>query len=263
MKNKAEAVGRNVTIGIVIFFLTNAIVYVFLFFNCIELYSKYDLDHSSLMHQKLTFVSYEKIRMGRNGRGYEIYFAEYETPFIIDNISSKKVDITALGNLSSNTIVDAYYCDSSNGKYEYELCQIGSQTNMPFSLDDYIKANQNNQIIGMITCPVMTCLALFMVWLFARALVPRKTNNGLGKLRLEHRIGENVIRIYHSTHVCSLVINEKVFDQHHGVFDTHFCLKGMVKSDGKVVRIEAKMGAFYMRLYCNGKLAVTKFLAFG
>lgn len=266
MKSKADIASRNFVIAIILFWLACAIACVFFFFGCIEWYSQYDLDHSSLMHEKLTFVNYERIATGRSGYSYEIYFAEYKTPFIIDNISSKKVDKTALGNLSPNTMVDVYFGDSSNGKYEYELCELRSQTYVPFSLEDYIAANQDNQITGMIICPIMAGAALFMVWLFIRALVPRKTNHGLGKLCMEHKIGENVIRIYHSVHVCSLVVNEKIFDQHPGVFATHFCLKGMVKSHGGiggVVRVEAKMGAFYMCLYCNGKLVAKKFLAFG
>lgn len=263
MKNKADIASRNFTIAIAIFCFAVAIAFVFFFFGCIERYSQYDVDYSALKYEKLTFADYQKITMGKGGYGYEIYFQEYETPFLINNITSKMVDKTALANLSPNAIVDVYFWESSNRNYQYDICQMRCQTSTTLSLDDYINVNQDNQIIGMITCPIMVCSALFMTWFFVRAWMPRKANNGLGKIRIEHKINCNVIRVYHSVHVCSLVINDKIFDQYHGVFGTCFCLKGMAKSDGKVVRVEAKMGSFYMRLYCNGKLVAKKFLAFG
>lgn len=266
MKSKADIASRNFVIAIILFWLACAIACVFFFFGCIERYSQFDLDYGELKYEKLTFVNYEKIKMGRGGIGYEIYFKEYEMPFLINNLTSKMVDEKALGNLSTNSIVDVYFWESSNRNYRHDLCQLQSQNNIPLSLADYIDVNQNNQMIGMIICPIMAGAALFMVWLFMRAWLPRKANNGLGKLRMECWIHGNAIRIYHSIHVCSLVINDKIFDQHPGVFATHFCLKGMVKSHGGiggVVRVEAKMGAFYMCLYCNGKLVAKKFLAFG
>lgn len=263
MKDKAEVTARNFMMAIVLFWLACAIACVFFFFGCIERYAEFDLDYGALKYEKLTFINYREIKMGKNGRGYEIYFEGYETPFLVNNITSKKVDKTALASLSKNAIVDVYFWESSNGKYAYDLCEMRCQNNIPLSLDNYIDVNQNNQIIGMIICPIMAVSALFMVWFFVRAWLPIKTNNGLGKLRIEYEINGNVIRIYHSIHVCSLVINDKIFDQHHGVFATHFCLKGMAKSDGKVVRIVAKMGAFHMCLYCNDKLVAKKFMAFG
>lgn len=263
MSNKGERKVNTTIILIIAFFLAISIAWVFFFVNCITLYSKFDVEYNDLMHEKLTFVQYEKIRMGKGGHAYKIYFKEYEEPFLIDNITIKRVDGIALSNLTKNGIVEVYYWESSNKNYEYEICEMSSQKVIPLSLDGYIGANQDNQIIGMILCPIMTLLSLFLAWLFARPLRSRKSNNGLGKVKIEHKINGDIIRIYHSIQVCSLVINDKIFDQHHGEYASHYKMIGMVKSNGKVVRVEAKMGEFYMYLYCNGKLVAKKFMLFG
>jgi hypothetical protein len=106
----------------------------------------------------------------------------------------------------------------------------------------------------------------FLAWVFIRAIEPITTNKGLGKIRIEYMVKGNVIRIYHSRHVCSLVINDQIFDQYHGVYGSNFCLKGiigMMKTGGKTIQVEAKMGFCHMRLYCNGQLVAKKFMAFG
>ena len=97
----------------------------------------------------------------------------------------------------------------------------------------------------------------------SRSGIQQYFNNGLGKVKIEHKIIGDIIRIYHSIQVCSLVINDKIFDQHHGEYASHYKMIGMVKSNGKVVRVEAKMGEFYMYLYCNDKLVAKKFMLFG
>ena len=85
----------------------------------------------------------------------------------------------------------------------------------------------------------------------------------LGKLRIEYRKDDNVIQIYNSPEVCSLVINNKVVDEYKGDIATRFTLKGTIEKDGKVDQIVAQMGAFYMQLLYNGVLVSKKFMAFG
>lgn len=85
----------------------------------------------------------------------------------------------------------------------------------------------------------------------------------LGRLRIEYRKDDNVIQIYNSPKVCSLVINDKVVDEYKGTVATRLTLKGTIEKDGKVDQIEAKMGAFYMQLFYNGVLVSKKFMAFG
>ena len=263
MSNKDDR-GVNATIILLAaFFLAVSIACIFLFFNCVERYSQFDVEYSDLKHERLTFVQYEKIKMGKGGYAYKIFFQEYEEPFLIDNITIKRVDRWALESLPKNRVVEVYFEESSNRNYKYEICEMSSQTIIPLSLDGYIGANQDNQILGMIFLPIMTVLSLFFVWFFAHTLIPQKVNNGFGRVRIEYEINGNKIRIYHSIQGCTLVINDKIFDQHYGEYASHNVMKGMLKTDGKVVCVEAKMRAAYMCLYCNGKRVAKKFMLFG
>lgn len=85
----------------------------------------------------------------------------------------------------------------------------------------------------------------------------------LGKLRIEYKLDDNVIQIYNSVDVCSLVINDTVVDEYRGTVAPRFALKGTVTQGEKLIQIEAKMGFFNMRLYCGGVLVAKKFMAFG
>ena len=120
--------------------------------------------------------------------------------------------------------------------------------------------------MGIICCFSVFLCVLFLAWVIVRSIEPITTNAGLGKIRIEYLVKGNVIRVYHSRHVCSLVINDQIFDQHHGVYGGYFHLKGrigMMKAGGKTIHVEAKMGFCNMRLYCNGQLVAKKFMAFG
>lgn len=158
-------------------------------------------------------------------------------------------------------MLDVIFCE------EFEdICGISCSGVEILSVSDYAKANQNNQIIGILCCLCVYLCVLFLAWVFIRAIEPITDNDGLGKIRMEYVVKENVIRIYHSRHMCSLVINGQIFDQHHGVYGSNYSLKGtigMMRAGGKPIRVEAKMGVCHMYLYCNGELIAKKFMAFG
>ena len=59
------------------------------------------------------------------------------------------------------------------------------------SVSDYAKANQNNQIIGIICCILGFLCVLFLAWVFIRAIEPIAENEGLGKIRIEYVIKGN------------------------------------------------------------------------
>ncbi|MDE7452982.1 MAG: hypothetical protein K2N22_01075 [Clostridia bacterium] len=84
-----------------------------------------------------------------------------------------------------------------------------------------------------------------------------------GKLKIEYKQDNNVIQIYNSAKVCSLVINGKIADEYRGVVASRFKLKGTIEKENKAVQIVAEMGYFYMRLYYDGILVSKKFMAFG
>ena len=85
----------------------------------------------------------------------------------------------------------------------------------------------------------------------------------LGKIRIEYKENNNVVQIYNSPQVCSLVINNEIVDQYLGVVATRFCLKGEINSNNELIAVEAKMGYLNMRLYYNGRLVAKKFMGLG
>ena len=260
MGNKEKVANKRLRIIIVaIFLVCTTIIAVFLF-GCIRDYSQFDKDNLSFVHEELTFEKFEE-RHSRSGWYLVFLFKEYEEPFRIFTVTSKVVNKVNLRSLAENDILDVTFCKEFD-----DICEISCNGVMVLSVSDYVKANQNNQIVGIICCLSVFLCVFFLAWVFIRAIEPITTNKGLGKIRIEYMVKGNVIRIYHSRHVCSLVINGQIFDQHHGVYGSNFCLKGiigMMKTGGKTIQVEAKMGFCHMRLYCNGQLVAKKFMAFG
>ena len=149
-------------------------IFVFLFVSCVISYNGYELDYDDLKYAELTFKSYKKVETAKSS-WYEIYFAEYEKTFRIDSISHKGVDREALDELGNYDKVKVYYRDNSSKKYDYEICEIQSGSAVIFSLSDYIKYNQNNQILGMILCAVLALGVLFCAWTYPRSIKPPAT----------------------------------------------------------------------------------------
>ena len=260
MGNKEKVVNKRLRIIIVaIFLVCTTIIAVFLL-GCIRDYFKFDEDNLNFVHEELTFEKYEE-RHGRSGWYFVLHFKEYEEPFRIFTVTSKAVNIANLRRLTSNDVLDVTFCKEFD-----DICEISCNGVTILSVSDYAKANQNNQIIGIICCIFGFLCVLFLAWVFIRAIEPITENEGLGIIRIEYVIKGNVIRVYRSRHVCSLVINGQIFDQYHGVYGANYSLKGiigMMKTGGKTIRVEAKMGFCHMYLYCNGQLVAKKFLAFG
>ena len=170
MKNKKSIGIKTAFVAVALFFLAISGIFGFLFVNCINLYAEFDVAYSDLMYEELTFVKYETISMGKSGREYRLYFEEYEEPFQVDNISSKKLNKTALDNLTEKTLVKVYFDESSSKKYKYKICDFSSGSTVLLGLDDYIKVNQDNQIVGMIAFPILSACGLFLAGMALFAL---------------------------------------------------------------------------------------------
>lgn len=256
MDARGEVSRKKMLITIIAFFLALAGIIVFLFFNCLRLYSEYDVNHLDLTHEELTFEKYES-RRDIGGWYFVIYSKEYKESFRLE----KGVTQESLNKLKENNILKVTFCRNF-----HEICEISCNGIIVLSLSDYIQANKNNQIFGMVVWLLLFVNVLFFAWFFIRTFFPINDNKGLGRMRIEYTIKGNVIRVYHSINVCSLVINDQIFDQHRGVYGYYFCLKGrigMMKAGGKTICVEAKMGLLHMRLYYDGKLVAKKFMAFG
>ena len=258
--NEEKMANRRMRIIIIALFLVCTVIIAALIFGCIRNYPKYDEDNLDLVHEELTFEKYKRWH-SRSGWCFTFYFKEYKEPFQMNSVVSKRVDKSNLIGLTENDMLKVTFCQNFD-----DICEISCNDVMILSLSDYIKANQHNEIMGIICCLFVFLCVLFLAWVFLGAIEPNTTNAGLGKIRMEYTVKGNVIRVYHSRHVCSLVINDKIFDQHHGIYGTCFCLHGrigMMKTGGKTIHVEAKMGFSHMRLYCNGQLVAKKFMLFG
>lgn len=246
-------------------------MFLFLFFNSISLYSKFDIEYNELIYEELTFSKYEKLNGYKNHKTYIVYFEEYEKPFQISNISDKKLDKTSLENLIKGESIKVFYKEASSKKYDYEICEFSFDDIVLLSLSDYVETNQKNQILGMIVCPILVIMGLFLDCIFIYLFkvsnssdeISKKSEKKLGKIKIEYVDGENIIRIYNSPNVCSLVINGKVVDQQFGVVASLFRLNGNMKKEGKTIPVEARMGYLNIRLYVDGKCIGKAFMGFG
>jgi len=244
-----------------------------LFINCIKLYSAFDIDYNDLRYAELTFEKYELIKKYKSGDFYEIYFEEYDKPFEISSITKKEVDKNLLNNLKYKDKVKVYFIDNSSQKYPYEICEMKSKNAILLELSNFKDANQENQVVGMIMCPIMILAVLCLMILYIRWVCNEKTllsqikekkeSEILGKVKIEYIKDENTIRIYNSLEMCSLVINGNVVDKYIGFVSAPFCLKGKIISNDKVVLVEAKMGHLFMKLYYDGKVVCKKFMGLG
>jgi hypothetical protein len=251
---------KRIRIIIIILFLICTAIIAAFFLDCVCDYSEYSEDNLNLVSEELTFEKYEK-RHNRGGWYFVLYVKEYEEPFRINTITSKGLNKENLSALTENDILRISFSQNLGG-----ICRISSNDIVILSLSDYVKANRNNEIIGMVFLPFIFLCVLFLAWVFIRAIEPITDNDGLGKVRIEYVVKGNIIRIYHSRHMCSLVINGHIFDQHHGVYGANYSLKGIIgkmRAGGKTIRVEAKMGFCHMYLYCNDELVAKKFMAFG
>jgi hypothetical protein len=237
---------------------------------CIGFYSGFDIDYDDVQYEELTFNKHEVVSVGKGGSLHIIYFDEYAIPFEISNITNKKLDKQALGELEAGEIIKVYYFESSSKNYEYEICEMKSASKTLLSLSDYVAANQNNQVVGIVFNTVMIVISSLLVLLFACSLVSMYRlnkygdyNKRLGKVKIEYVVDKNVIQVFNSPDICSLVINGKVVDRYIGLVATQFHLKGKLKFKDKEVLVEAKMGHFNIRLYYDGEVVGKAFMAFG
>ena len=85
----------------------------------------------------------------------------------------------------------------------------------------------------------------------------------IGVVRMEYKQDNNVIKLWNSPKLCSLMINGKIVDQYRAVVATRFVLKGEINVDDKTITVEAKMGFLFMRIYYDGKMVAKKFMGLG
>ena len=265
----SKIVGRIIILSIL---LSCSVLFTWLFFNCIKLYNGYNFEYSDLIYKELTYVKYDKKSFGKSGYKWEIYFEEYDNPFEINSITLKKINKDEVNKLSSGTVLKVYFCESDSKHYEYEVCDMKYGSINLLLLKDFIKVNQNNQVIGMIICPIMVACCIFLAVIFMIVTKEKvypviiDSNNDLkhlGKLKIEYQTSGHTIQIYNSVELCSLVINGKIVDFYYGLVANKFVLKGEIEVEERIITVEAKMGYLNMKLFVDGKLVGKKFIGLG
>ena len=144
------------------------ILFGFFFINSIQAYSRFDISYNELKYEELTFKKYEVIKKYKAGTTYEIYFEEYEDPFRIGTITQKELDKIALKELSVGSKIEIYYKSSNSPNYIFEICEMKDADNLFLTLEDYKSVNQNNQVIGMIICPIFVILATILLFIIIK-----------------------------------------------------------------------------------------------
>lgn len=140
-----------------------------LFFSVYSIieYESYNVSYDDLKYEQLTFEEYE-VKYIRRHTTYDFYFEEYDDIFWISSISKRKLNEISLNKLRKGDTVKVYYKNNSRGifyeNYSFEICEIKSGNKTILSLNDYKKANQNNQLIGIIICPV--CCLIFTTFIY-------------------------------------------------------------------------------------------------
>ena len=144
------------------------ILFLWMFVSCIFGYGDYNkMQVDDLMQEQLTFQRYEYVG-SRKSKRYEIYFTEYEKPFVVDSIADSKMDRDALKSLTPNTVVTVYYDNTSRRDYDYEICHLTTENLSVLTFDDYINANKSNQIVGMVVSPIMVGAAICLIVIFKK-----------------------------------------------------------------------------------------------
>lgn len=242
-------------------------LFTFLFFNSFSLYAEFDVSYDDLSYAELSFCRYERIRGYKSDARYIVYFEEYEKPFEISTIADTRLDKEALDSLERFDKIKVYYGLSSRYDCDFEIMEMSHGQTTLLSLSDYVKTNQNNQIAGMVVCPVLIlCGLIIVLWLIFSIKVakmdPRTAD--VGRVRMEYVADGNVIRVCSRIGMYSLVINGKVVDRYIGIGGYKYLLSKRIRTEnGKRILIEAQMGYVNMRLYYNGKLVAKKFMGFG
>ena len=85
----------------------------------------------------------------------------------------------------------------------------------------------------------------------------------LGRLRMKYEQDGNVVEVYNSPKVCSLVVNGKVMDEYRGMVAGRFVLRGQIEHNGEFIPVSAEMGYLYMRLYYAHQCVGKKFMGLG
>lgn len=161
-------------IFVVALFSSICAMFLFSFFNCISLYSEFDIEYSELIYEELTFRKYETTNGYKSDKKYVVYFEEYEKPFEISTISDEKLDKTSLASLIKGESIKVFYKENSSKKYDYEICEFSHDDVVLLSLSDYVETNQENQLVGMVVCPILVIMCLFLDCLFIYPYIKKR-----------------------------------------------------------------------------------------
>ena len=142
--------------------------------NSIQCSSNNKLDYDRLKYEELNFEEYKTIHVGgykSHSYIHELYFTEYERPFVIDSIALEGINKRYLEDLNQDELIKVYYRESSRSGYDYDICEIQSDSKMILSLSDYKKQHTNDQILGFILYPILMLGFLYVAIVWPLAII--------------------------------------------------------------------------------------------
>jgi len=204
----------------------------------------------------MTFEKYDKIETEKHVE-YHFYFEEYSSVFIIYYYSFTSTEEAIITSPKKGDVFDVYYSCLASDENAFAIFEMSNDSSTIITLSNY-KTDVQHLFITLL---LLTSFVLMILVLFISVpiitLMYSNPESNLGKVKIEYFLCGNVIRIYNSPYVCSLVINDKVIDQKWGVAVIKIHLKGEIEKDGENILVEAKLNNLIstkMRLYCNGTL---------
>ena len=109
------------------FFSVFLIVFIVALFVCINNYNSLkSLDYLDLYYEELTFEKCVVIDNPRGGTKHEIYFEEYEEPFLISSAVYRKINLQELSAIEQNTKTEIYYQQTHYRNYTYEIYEMNT-----------------------------------------------------------------------------------------------------------------------------------------
>lgn len=227
-----------------IIFLLLLPISIFCFCASIQDNNLSNLDRNELHYEELTYESYTYISDSKLLDYCTIRVSEYERPFHSVLLTEKDVS-----NLVAGEKIGIYYTDDNL------IAELSSESDTLVSFDEFVKYYHSGHIGSLCLAIIILGLAIIAL-LFLLLLKP----NSFGALIIKYKIAGNVIEIYNTYSICSLVINKKVVDRFFGKTKRMFTLRGELSIGDATIPIEARMGDIHMNLYCNGEKVATKFM---
>jgi hypothetical protein len=160
-RKKKEIFDFGGDIAAIIMVLVISLVFVILMGVALghSLLSEY-AEPDDLIYEECTFINAKLIRQYRDSRYYEIYVEEYEEPLKIYSIALKAVDRSKLDSINAGEKITV---SLEEGRDNYSVLAMFHDNEAILSYDEYLRAHQKNDTLGIIVLPLMIILGVSLL----------------------------------------------------------------------------------------------------